>query len=59
MTLEEQIAVEQLSTELDNATMRIVELEAALTEASTMKLHWSSRGKQKKFREMLERKVTK
>lgn len=58
MTLEEQIAVQRMATELDNATMRIIELEAALTEASTMKLHWSSRGKQKKFRELLERKAT-
>lgn len=36
-----------------DAQERVKLLEAALLEASTMALHWSSRAKQKKFRELL------
>lgn len=39
--------------ELEAGRTRIVELEAALLEAAAMPMHWSSRAKQAKFRQLV------
>lgn len=39
--------------QMTDLRQRVATLEAALREASIMPMHWSSRGKQKKFREIL------